>query len=547
MAPKIRISAKQVKKSTPKKKKKTKGRKKVPFKVPQEIQEKCKDWIFDLKKVPKAEFDHATVEELPSDDDDVEPQDDYNENPANYECSFRKLPKLNPNGPRDTAKMMLECEWNGCTQEFVEIKKYLEHINSHIVELNESEEAEDLNCKWSLCKFEAPDGKSLRRHLCFHAYHTRIKTEGADLCNTVKLPVCKMSSESRNVIPEVTTDYFCHWDGCQETFVSIQNFFDHVAYHILLAYPTALVKATEEIACKWFNCDKKYKQKIHMQAHCVKHTGEKAIACYNCGASFVTKYKMVNHLTRQMEGQYECSQCFRCFPTEKYLLVHMKAHVNYYKCTLCDMSCASKSQLAKHIRYRHIAERPFTCDKCDHKSVTKRDLETHLRTHDKEYALKCPVVGCKYKCRYLASLQKHEEQQHGEMTSKIYKCHICDKTFNYGKRLSRHLIAAHNYQYPPGHLRFRFVQDEDGFFKFQSMRLESLEVTKQIMSQQDKEKQAKQDAASPVKRIEDFDMMKKYLKPAKASSNIVIEVTDTDAKGNKIKSETFQVEEFVVN
>lgn len=259
---------------------------------------------------------------------------------------------------------------------------------------------------------------------------------------------------------------------------------------------------------------------------------------------------MLDHLKRQMEGEYECSQCFRCFPAEKYLLIHMKAHVNYFKCTLCDMSCASQSQLAKHIRYRHITERPFQCKECPFKAVTKRDLQIHSNKHDKDYAIKCPVVDCKYKCRFLSSLRKHDEQEHGQMP-KIYKCHICDKTFNYGKRLSKHLISQHEYQYPPGHLRFTYKQDETGFYKFQSMRLESLEVTKQIM-QQDQEQEKEQPSTSasitsPIKRIEDFDVMKKYLKPSKKNTNITIEVTDTDAEGNRIKSKTFRVEEFVVS
>lgn len=120
-------------------------------------------------------------------------------------------------------------------------------------------------CKWNLCQYESPDAKSLRRHLSFHAYHTRIKTEGANLCHTVKLPVCKMSSEHRNVIPEIETDYFCQWDECPESFVSIQNYFDHVALHVLLAYSASPTKATTEVACQWYNCDKKYKHKIHMQ------------------------------------------------------------------------------------------------------------------------------------------------------------------------------------------------------------------------------------------------------------------------------------------
>lgn len=138
MAPKIRIQAKAVKKTPSKKKTKAKRRKKVPFKVPQEIQDKCKDWVLEQKRIPKTEFDLSFVEELPSDDDDEEVQDETQENPANYEVPFRQLHKHNSDAP--TVKMMLECEWHGCYREFVKAKDYLAHIGEHMVELrNENE------------------------------------------------------------------------------------------------------------------------------------------------------------------------------------------------------------------------------------------------------------------------------------------------------------------------------------------------------------------------------------------------------------------------
>lgn len=140
MAPKIRIQAKKVKKTTPKKKSKAKARKKVPFKVPQEVQEKCKDWVLEQKKIPKGQFEYSFVEELPSDDEDQEGQDDTQENPAIYETPFRQLHKHNT----DTVKMMLECEWNGCSREFDNVKGYFEHIGEHIVELSNEDETDGM-------------------------------------------------------------------------------------------------------------------------------------------------------------------------------------------------------------------------------------------------------------------------------------------------------------------------------------------------------------------------------------------------------------------
>lgn len=141
MAPKIRIQAKQAKKKVSKKKNKTKSRKKVAFKVPQEIQEKCKDWIIEQKRIPKSELDAVLVEKIPSDDEIKQEPEETPENPAEFEIPFRQLPKL-ADQIRISDKMMLECEWNGCKRDFIETQDYFRHIGEHSCEIVAEEETE---------------------------------------------------------------------------------------------------------------------------------------------------------------------------------------------------------------------------------------------------------------------------------------------------------------------------------------------------------------------------------------------------------------------
>ncbi len=80
--------------------------------------------------------------------------------------------------------------------------------------------------------------------------------------------------------------------------------------------------------------------------------------------------------------------------------------------------------------------------------------------------------------RFIDQILQHFKEHHGE---KVYSCHLCPKKYNYGNLLSQHLIKKHEFQLPHGHYRFNYRQDLDGFFRVQTTRTESLEVTQQVM------------------------------------------------------------------
>lgn len=48
--------------------------------------------------------------------------------------------------------------------------------------------------------------------------------------------------------------------------------------------------------------------------------------------------------------------------------------------------------------------------------------------------------------------------------------------------MSLHLIKKHDYSLPSGHKRFIYRIDEDGFYRLETTRIESQEVTEQILT-----------------------------------------------------------------
>lgn len=92
----------------------------------------------------------------------------------------------------------------------------------------------------------------------------------------------------------------------------------------------------------------------------------------------------------------------------------------------------------------------------------------------------CEEFDCDFSCNKMAAMRKHERNEHGNGPN-IYCCHCCNKRYSFGWSLSKHLIKNHGFQLPSGHKRFTYRQDIDGFYRVQTTRIESLEVSEQFM------------------------------------------------------------------
>lgn len=239
--------------------------------------------------------------------------------------------------------------------------------------------------------------------------------------------------------------------------------------------------------------------------------------------------------------QFQCSQCFKYYPSERLLRQHVKDHINVLKCHLCDMTCLNASMLSKHIRYRHLPYRPFKCELCEFGCVTKSDLSVHMLTHYPEKIFQC--IDCPFKCRSSNALETHYGRVHGAESQRVYMCHCCNDKFPKGALLTKHLMRKHDFQWPSGHSRFRYTQDpDDGMFRLQTMRLESIEVTQEIIN-----KEKKQAENIGKENMENENDDRTYLLKSEIVStdnNVLITICEVDQKGNMVKTETMESNEL---
>ena len=127
-----------------------------------------------------------------------------------------------------------------------------------------------------------------------------------------------------------------------------------------------------------------------------------------------------------------------------------------------------------------MTDKPFSCEFCDYKGKTQHDVKGHMRVHYEEVELNCTDPGCSFKCRAQSTMKLHFMKKHRN-TEPNYVCHLCDKRYNRGAHLTKHLIKIHNFSWPSGHSRFRYNRDETtGLYRLQTIRFESLDLQEEL-------------------------------------------------------------------
>ncbi|KAK8377448.1 hypothetical protein O3P69_013824 [Scylla paramamosain] len=376
----------------------------------------------------------------------------------------------------------IACEWNMCTSVFTKVERFIAHVTEHLVALAGPVSGDGFLCYWRECDFACNSKDEMDRHVYFHAFHGKIKSIGLVLMEE-RNEKCILDSSGRNVIPEIPEFFQCMWEDCDVRFASAHDFYCHVLSHVR---NTDGMNTDKMFLCAWDGCTSSFTLRVRLRDHVRSHTQEKIVGCPNCGGIFASNTKFFDHCTRQMPleaQQYQCSHCSRRYANERLLRDHVRHHINHYKCPECDMTVPNKSALAAHVRYRHRKDKPHKCMECGRGFTVLTDVTRHLSVHSTEPAYSCPFQNCTYKSRSVSSQNRHIRMVHNGLQKHHYACHVCDSKFSISDSLTKHLIKIHNYEWPVGHTRFRYKQDEDGFYRLQTVRYESIELNQEMMNE----------------------------------------------------------------
>ena len=215
--------------------------------------------------------------------------------------------------------------------------------------------------------------------------------------------------------------------------------------HTLMDHDTHLKKlknkADKANKKKCWNCFKKFLEEefsVHKES-----CKPKKAQCSDCGKILSNKKKLNDHMIIHTHPNklFSCNICDKKYRTDKDLFKHKKSsHIDLRTCDICGASIrGGKGALKDHIKtHEENRERPHACHKCGKSFYKPQLLKTHLESHTEQKLFSCVSCGKSFSRK---ALLKQHEMVHSDIVP--FSCSICSKTYKYRSTLQKHM-RSHN-------------------------------------------------------------------------------------------------------
>jgi len=173
-------------------------------------------------------------------------------------------------------------------------------------------------------------------------------------------------------------------------------------------------------------------KKVHPEEpvdHQGKISAESGIVftCGSCGFQTNTSQQLARHMKTHGIRTFHCPNCSSRFETQVRLDEHKRGfHMaeKRFKCDQCDKAFSKNDSLRYHRKRVHPPPpkdpKELTCKHCAKSFANLRNMNTHLRLHDKNRVL-CYCKICNEKLSCPASLRRHIRLTHMNMKSAVEK------------------------------------------------------------------------------------------------------------------------------
>ena len=178
-----------------------------------------------------------------------------------------------------------------------------------------------------------------------------------------------------------------------------------------------------------------------------KPSQNKLFECKTCGKTYGSKSSVNRHMATC--GTFKCAECEKTFFTKAELNGHrFKSHgsKNDFQCSQCGKGFMYLTGLESHQRI-HTDDKPFECETCSEKFITKGALRCHSLKHLEKRVI-CEICGRKFGTVFY--LNRHMRTTHSEKKKpkKMHECSICDASYVSKPDLTAHVMQKHTGEKP---------------------------------------------------------------------------------------------------
>lgn len=202
--------------------------------------------------------------------------------------------------------------------------------------------------------------------------------------------------------------------------------------------------------CDFPGCTKFFRRPCYLKDHKDNHTDERNFGCEICGKFFRSIGDLKSHKRSVHTNKpHTCDLCGYVTHQKSNLVKHLTyRHLKLKKeqtavCHLCGKEVSTQSMLKVHMLYSHGGEKNFKCSFCGKAFFTKLKQKQHEDALHGERPWECEICNANFSKRY--KLGEHMKQRH-KLTlqpPKRFECTLCGSTFDRNKALQIHLRDKH--------------------------------------------------------------------------------------------------------